>query len=85
MVKFIPSRPPDQQTASTADVIEWAKQEFETVARNLQEHDITALKPLHVAPTKPREGNIAFADGTDWNPGSGRGIYEYRGGAWQKL
>jgi hypothetical protein len=31
------------------------------------------------------EGLVAFANGTDWNPGSGAGLYEYRGGAWNKL
>lgn len=43
------------------------------------------LKPLAVAPTKPREGWLSFADGTNWNPGAGAGVYEYRAGAWVKL
>lgn len=30
-----------------------------------------------VAPAKPRHGMIRLADGTSWNPGSGRGIYWY--------
>jgi hypothetical protein len=34
------------------------------------------------APTKPREGEIVFADGSGWNPGSGRGLYQYVSGAW---
>ena len=85
MVKYIPSRPPDQQTANTADVIEWVKSELETVARNFQEHDITGFKVLNTAPPKPREGNLAFADGTNWNPGGGRGLYQYSGGVWVKL
>lgn len=41
--------------------------------------------PLHAAPLKPREGDLACADGTDWNPGSGAGLYEYLSGAWSKL
>lgn len=36
-------------------------------------------------PAKPREGMLAIADGTEWNPGSGKGLYEYRSGAWAKL
>lgn len=39
----------------------------------------------HSAPKKPREGMLRFADGTDWNPGSGAGYYEYRDAAWRKL
>jgi hypothetical protein len=35
-----------------------------------------------VAPVKPREGTLAIADGTNWNPGLGAGLYEYLGGVW---
>ena len=28
------------------------------------------------APTRPRNG-MYYADGTNWNPGSGRGVYRY--------
>ena len=37
------------------------------------------LLELHVEPTKPRNGRVVIADGTDWNPGSGRGVYWYDG------
>lgn len=39
----------------------------------------------NVAPAKPREGMLYGADGTNWNPGSGQGVYCYYGGAWTKL
>lgn len=40
----------------------------------------------YVAPAKPRQGDIRFADGTDWNPGSGEGLYIYlSAGSWSKL
>ena len=43
-------------------------------------------QPTYVAPTKPRTGQMAYADGTQWNPGYGEGLYEYRSdGAWHKL
>lgn len=42
-------------------------------------------EPRAVAPSRPREGMISVADGTNWNPGSGKGAYEYRSGAWAKL
>lgn len=41
--------------------------------------------PLAAAPAKPREGMIVVADGTNWNPGAGKGAYEYRSGGWAKL
>ena len=33
----------------------------------------------YAAPTKPRIGDLRLADGTKWNPGSGRGFYGYYG------
>jgi len=43
------------------------------------------LTTLHVAPSKPQEGMVILADGTDWNPGSGAGFYGYYGSSWVKL
>ena len=40
---------------------------------------------LHAAPDRLATGLLVFADGTDWNPGSGAGLYEYRGSVWHKL
>ena len=43
------------------------------------------LDETHVAPTKPRTGDIRLADGTDWDPGTGQGVYAYYNSAWNKL
>lgn len=42
---------------------------------------VALYPPLHVAPSRPQGGKLYFADGTDWNPGSGRGMYVYDEGA----
>ena len=39
----------------------------------------------YVAPAKPRDGDVAYADGTYWNPGSGAGLYQYNGTAWSVI
>jgi len=39
----------------------------------------------HKPPDKVREGMYRLADGTDWDPGSGAGLYLYLSGAWVKL
>ena len=41
----------------------------------------------NVEPNKPRAGDIRYADGTNFNPGStGEGLYIYlSNGAWSKL
>jgi len=44
-----------------------------------------ALPPLSSAPSSPKEGQIAFADGTNWNPGSGKGLYIYYDSTWHKI
>ena len=43
------------------------------------------LEILSVAPAKPRDGMLALADGTNWNPGAGKGMYVYLTGVWTKL
>lgn len=64
---------------------QWTQDEFQRLARILQETIVLDLRPVHREPLKPREGMIVYADGTDWNPGAGKGSYEYRGAAWFKL
>lgn len=51
---------------------------------------INALAAGHIdkvysAPAKPRDGDIRYADGTNWNPGSGQGVYYYNGSIWKLL
>ena len=50
--------------------------------------DTFRLEETNVAPDKPRDGDIRYADGTNWNPCSGRGIYTYIDDgtpSWEKL
>lgn len=44
--------------------------------------DFVVFKMTNVAPTRPVEGMIAYADGTNWNPGGGKGLYKYQADAW---
>jgi len=41
------------------------------------------LAPVYAEPAKRPEGLVVYADGTTWDPGSGAGTYQWRGGAWQ--
>jgi hypothetical protein len=44
------------------------------------------LDVINAAPPKPRQGDIRYADGTNWNPGGGEGVYFYNsGGIWTQL
>jgi len=44
-----------------------------------------SIESLHVEPVKVRDGLIVIADGVDWDPGSGVGIYYYYNGGWRFL
>lgn len=63
----------------------YLQNELLAISRELTETTALELRPVHRAPDKPREGMIVFADGTDWNPGGGKGAYQYLSGAWVKL
>lgn len=43
---------------------------------------ILQLAVSNVPPVKVRPGMLVEADGKNWNPGSGAGLYIYRAGAW---
>jgi len=47
--------------------------------------EFLALVKTQVAPTKVFDGLIYFADGVNWNPSSGAGVYCYHSGQWNKL
>lgn len=69
-----------------AQLVDYLVRELARVGGALQAiEDGDVLPMLTAAPAKPREGRLAIADGTSWNPGSGKGLYEYRASAWVKL
>src|SRR6187399_2158606 len=49
---------------------------------DINRHRDSIHKVWHAAPVKPREGLLVYADGVNWNPGSGPGYYSYVGGSW---
>jgi hypothetical protein len=40
------------------------------------------IDKVNVAPAKPRDGDLRYADGTNWNPGGGKGLYMHNGAVW---
>lgn len=61
-------------------------QMFNAIAREqAQQSEYLALKTLYGEPKRLLDGMIVKADGTTWNPGSGAGVYVYRGAAWHLL
>jgi hypothetical protein len=84
-MEFRPRSGPDVDDPKLRAVVQWMEAELQRLARSFTEDDILNLRVLNVEPERPREGMIAHADGTNWNPGAGAGPYSYIGGAWTKL
>ena len=72
-------------TDDAAGVVDWVQGELEGVEASFFDLDQLRLVEINVAPAKPRTGETRLADGTNWNPGSGAGVYTYYGAAWHKL
>lgn len=70
-----------------ASLARYVEEELRRVSAEFVQVEGVMLPERHVEPEKPRNGMIAFADGTNWNPGSGRGMYRFDGNttAWVLL
>lgn len=81
---YTPSPVPRGDLAALENYIE---SELQRLANDLEANIIAKvqLAETFVVPIKPRDGLLVFADGTSWNPGSGRGVYVYSSSAWVKL
>jgi len=64
---------------------EWLEQELNRVSLSFQEGNYLILPALEKEPSKPRDGLTVRADGTNWNPGDGAGVYCFYNATWNKL
>lgn len=64
----------------------YLRQELEKIAQAMETADERlTLAVQYKAPDKFRAGTVVAADGTTWNPGSGKGMYWYDGTNWKFL
>ena len=84
---YVAGNPPSLPDAGeeTKQIINYVTDELNKIAAQLQEFNLIRLQVLYAAPVRPRNGMVAYADGTTWNPGSGEGPYAYIAGSWTKL
>lgn len=68
--------------APSTDLYQYVEEEFRKLQYVLAYIQEGRQDELHVAPGKPDEGQVVYADGTDWNPGRGKGLYVYKSGVW---
>lgn len=82
MEEYTPETPPQARE----DLAGYVHRELMLISNSFRMVSEGRFLPiLAVAPTRPGEGMLAIADGTNWNPGSGKGLYEYKSGTWTKL
>jgi hypothetical protein len=74
-----------QAATLVSELADWVLEELEKIEKELNQVESVTLTTLNVAPDKPRDGMVIFADGTDFNPGSGVGYYGWYVGAWHFL
>lgn len=70
---------------TSEDVLTYVNAEFNKVALSLDRLEQMVLDQTNAVPAKPRDGMLKYADGVNWNPGGGQGIYAYYAGVWNKL
>lgn len=74
---------PEPVPSGTDDLPRFLQAELARIAAAFDDvFDHLHLKVWNAEPPKPRDGRIYFADGTNWDPGSGRGYYGYSNSAW---
>lgn len=65
----------------------WLAAQLRVIADTLAAPTVRSITfaQLPAEPDKVGNGDVVFADGTNWNPGSGAGVYARVSGSWVKL
>lgn len=85
-VRYVAQVPPSEIVLDDNDreIIRWIKNELDRIAQA-----IAALEHQYQIRNAPPErygvGFVAYADGTNWNPGAGEGLYVYKSTGWAKM
>jgi hypothetical protein len=82
MIRYSPAPVPNKPE----DLPAYLREEFSRMSAVITNLADGHYDESNTVPSKPRAGDVRYADGTNWNPGSGEGIYLYLStGAWSKL
>lgn len=81
-VAYSPNQVPDDPAALPM----FLKDELAYIAAQIRLLALGHIDVQYSAPLKPRRGDIRYADGIQWNPGGGEGMYFFNGsGVWTQL
>ncbi len=78
-------RPGTPRSEELKDLSNYVREEYDKIATNFSLFDFAIFKELQEEPKRLIPGLVVLADGTNWNPGSGQGLYIYYGSSWHKL
>jgi hypothetical protein len=84
-VKSVVRYEPGPLPENTEDLGVYVVTELKRLGNILFNQSVMRLEETNTAPAKPRDGDIRYADGSNWDPGSGAGIYWFNGTSWAKL
>lgn len=65
------------------EIPEYLKNELRKISEAINNISDGHYDEVHVEPPKPREGDLRYADGTNWNPGQGNNFYYFDGTIWR--
>ena len=79
--KYFPNKSPNKYEEG------FISDELSKISFAIDQVSMGHLDVQNVAPSKPRQGDLRYADGSNWNPSAGgEGIYFFNAaGAWVKL
>ncbi len=80
-VAYAPEDPPSDPKL----LPRYLSNEFTKIQTAINALAVGHIDKSYVSPGKPRDGDIRYADGTSWNPGSGIGLYQFDGTNWIPL
>lgn len=85
MAKYFPEPPPFPISEEDQKFLDYMFRELNRISVALFTEVYLNLEKKYVAPTRPQDGDVSYADGTSWNPGAGMGVYAFLGTTWHKL
>ena len=81
-----PRYTPNPVPVNPDDIPKYIFEELLKLEGALQEHPTTYIEVKNATPSRIKQGDIVYGDGTNFDPGSGEGIYfRNAAGSWVKL
>lgn len=67
--------PPTVSTVEGRAIVEYFQSQISDLVRAMNAPAEVRLSVRYVEPDRPRPGQVVYADGTEWDPGAGEGLY----------